>query len=219
MTTYKAQSDLWMGDYGDEYFDRNQLTTKTVATQVRVLERVLGTHRHSIATALEVGCGLGTNLVALQRICPGLIWSVPPDTPKQQSGRLFGVDINERAVVQAGKNSGAITEVQEATHLQFESSTINLVLTSGLLIHIPPSHLEQVISELYRVSNRYILIMEYFSRYATVIKHREKGRIWKRDYGSLMYKAHHVEVLDYGCTWNQLDGDDVNWWLFEKPAL
>ena len=48
-----------------------------------------------------------------------------------------------------------------AADLIFAPDAFDLVLTCGLLIHIPPDQIRQVIEELVRVSKRYVLAIEY----------------------------------------------------------
>jgi len=51
----------------------------------------------------------------------------------------------------------------EAQNLGFRENQFDIVLTSNVLLHIPPESIEDAISEIVRVSNGYVLSVEYFT--------------------------------------------------------
>ena len=72
---------------------------------------------------------------------------------------------------------------------------------------------------MYRVSNRYIVCIEYFSDKPEEIEYRgQSGMLWKRDFGSFWMEQHpDLKLLDYGFFWRRATGlDNLTWWLWEK---
>ena len=74
--------------------------------------------------------------------------------------------------------------------------------------------------EIFRVSSRYILCIEYFSPDPVTIHYRgHDDLLFKRDYGGLWLDWYPVlEHVADGFFWKRTTGlDNVNWWLFRKP--
>ena len=98
--------------------------------------------------------------------------------------------------------------------------SIDLVFTSGVLIHVAPEFLEVAYREMYRVARRYLLTIEYFSAEPETKTYRgEDGLLFKRDFGSLWLDLFPPLILvDYGFFWKRATGlDNLTWWLFAKP--
>ena len=58
-----------------------------------------------------------------------------------------------------------------------------MVFTSGVLIHIHPHDLADVMKEIYRCSREYIFGFEYYSENPTEIKYRgHQNLLWKADF-------------------------------------
>ena len=107
-----------------------------------------------------------------------------------------------------------------AERIDLEDDSIDLVFTSGVLIHITPGHLEAACREMYRVARRYLLTIEYFaSEPEEKIYHGETGLLFKRDFGAFWLDLFPTLVLvDYGFFWKRATGlDNLTWWLFAKP--
>lgn len=106
--------------------------------------------------------------------------------------------------------------------LPYPENSIDLVFTSGVLIHIAPDDLAQVTQEIVRVARYYVLAIEYFSHTPESIPYRGmEGYLFKRDFG-LHYMEHYpsLSVVDYGFLWKPIDsGDNTNWWLFAKREV
>ena len=95
----------------------------------------------------------------------------------------------------------------------------DLVFTSGVLIHVENSNLEKSVEEIYRVSKKYILCIEYFSDKEEFVYYDDGNAILvKRDYGALyLDKFKDLKIVDYGFLWKRIEKfDNVTWWLFEK---
>ena len=203
------QVDLWRSDFGESYAQRgnNRITEDGQAALLRDWGKILG-HANSPRpqSALEVGCNIGRNLVALQHFVP----------------TLHGIEPNRFACEQARQNealSGATIQEGEGSALPYTDNSIDLVFTSGVLIHVAPENLGGVVDEIVRVARHYIVCIEYFSHEPTeVAYHGLDGYLFKRDFGKFYLDRHPgLRVLDYGFLWQELDSaDNANWWLFAK---
>lgn len=203
------QLDLWRSKFGIDYAYRSE-NSISFENQKRLLldwGKVLKSANIAFPhSALEVGCNIGRNLIALRQLIP----------------ELHGIEPNEQVVKIAEKNSalsGVDLQVGSAFELPFADASVDLVFTSGVLIHIAPDDLPRAIKEIHRVSRRYIACIEYFSHELTEVKYRgHDGALFKQDFGKLYLQSFpDLRVVDYGFLWEPVDsGDDMNWWLFEK---
>ncbi|MBI3529698.1 MAG: methyltransferase domain-containing protein [Betaproteobacteria bacterium] len=203
------QLQLWKSAFGAEYASRegNRISTKNLRRLMRdwgrMLEHAVTPHPESV---LEVGCNIGRNLVALQGFVE----------------ELHAVEPNSEAVRTARANpvlKGVNIEEGSGFDLAFPDSSVDLVFTSGVLIHVAPEDLEKVTSEIVRVARHYVLCIEYFSHQPVQVPyHGREGYLFKRDFGRVyLEKFPDLRVLDYGFLWEPLDSsDNSNWWLFAK---
>ena len=101
----------------------------------------------STASILEVGCNVGWNLAYLRDLgCGGLAGIEPQSYAVERARqRMPGCDIRQGT----------------AFALPFADSSFDMVFTSGVLIHIHGDDLGTAMEEMYRVSRRYILYVEY----------------------------------------------------------
>lgn len=123
----------------------------------------------SIRNILEVGCNVGNQLALLQ---------------SQGFGNLYGIEIFDEAVEAAKRHTTNINIIQgSAFDIPFKDGYFDLVFTSGLLIHIAPDDLTAVMSEIHRVSGKYIWGYEYFSETHRSINYRgNDDRLWSGDF-------------------------------------
>jgi SAM-dependent methyltransferase len=126
------------------------------------------------AAVLEVGCGEGQVLDMLATL--GFT-------------DLMGCDINETALARAAPTYRGICA--DISSLPFSDETYDLVLTSGTLIHVlPMAALRHAVSELKRVSRRWLAGFEYWAKEPTGIAWRgQLGILWKCDFPSVLAKA------------------------------
>jgi spore coat polysaccharide biosynthesis protein SpsF len=205
------QRRAWRGEFGDAYTARNARTEESLASRVRFFTRVLGAVTLSSAPALlEIGCNVGMNLEALDRV--------------RRPARLFGVDLNEHALhsltgtpALAGR---ARVVAGEGQRLPFADGTVDLAFTCGVLIHVHPDDLLEVCREIVRVSRRYVLCAEYFSPRPEAIEYRGRmDLLFKRDFGGFyLDQWPELRLVDYGFLWKRTEFDDLNWWLFERTG-
>ena len=73
---------------------------------------------------------------------------------------------------------------------------------------------------LYRLSNRYILINEYYNPTPLTVEYRgAKDRLFKRDFAGELMDRYSLRLVDYGFLYhrdNYFPRDDSNWFLLEK---
>ena len=174
---HSKQEEFWSGDFGKNYSDRNPITAddaNAYATKCYGLSRIemnkmfLGDIPKE-AKILEVGCNVGSQLRTLKEM---------------GFKNLYGLELQDYAVKIARENDIDINYIKgSAFDLPFKDSYFDLVFTSGVLIHIHPDDLEKVMSEVYRVSNKYIWGFEYFSEDLKTINYRDNNDVlWKADY-------------------------------------
>ena len=203
------QIELWRSEFGEKYASRdaNLITDENQRRLVqdwgKILRTAISPRPQSV---LEVGCNIGRNLVALHNLVP----------------ELHGVEPHPKVCEQARANPAlakATIHEGDSSSLPYADSAIDLVFTSGVLIHIAPENLDKAVDEIVRVSRRYIVCIEYFSREPTQITYQGlDGFLFKRDFGRFYLERHpNLRPLDYGFLWHVFDSaDDCNWWLFEK---
>jgi pseudaminic acid biosynthesis-associated methylase len=211
-----SQAKLWTGKLGDDYTDRNAINDEQTQARCMYFSNVLNLIRVEGGDfpkeILEVGANQGQNIVALEHII-------------QAAGLKIKLDATEPNV----KARGMLTKNATMTNIHtfdqllpatmpIDSYSKELVFTSGVLIHVPTSELIPSMRELYRVSSRYILCMEYFSPVErSVTYHGEAEALWLRDYGSIYMDNFKLKLVGYGFCWKRVTKiDNVTWWLFEK---
>lgn len=202
------QLDHWTGEFGDAYVARNPATDDNVRLRLRALAPILarmdGDPPRSI---LECGCNVGLNVRALQHLT---------------RAEVFGIEPN-RAAREVVMRDGIL----DATHLAegsvgalpFPDASMDLVFTSGVLIHVAPDDLASAMREVHRVSRKYVLAIEYFSVKPEAVPYRGHTELlWKRDFGGAYLDLFPtLTPIDAGFLWSRTSGcDDATWWLFRK---
>ena len=207
MTT--KQVELWRSDFGADYATRNnnQITAEDQRRLLKDWGRILD---HAVTprprSVLEVGCNIGRNLLALRHLV----------------AELHGIEPNPRSC-RAARNHPELADARIAEgdgfNLPYEDGSVDMVFTSGVLIHVAPEDLGKMVDEIVRVSRRYVVCIEYFSHEPVSMPyHGMDGFLFKRDFGRFYLERHpSLRVVDYGFLWQQLDSsDNSNWWLFAK---
>jgi pseudaminic acid biosynthesis-associated methylase len=159
---------------------------------------------------MEVGCNIGLNLLYLSNIYNSNV-------------DLYGIEPNEKAFSILTSNKHIkLKEAWNATafDLPLPNASVDLVFTSGVLIHIAPDDLGKATDEIVRVAKKYVLCIEYFSHKPISMRYQNKENLlFKRDFGAFYLDRHsNLKCIDYGFLW-QRDlkvFDNLNWWLFEK---
>lgn len=176
----ETQLKLWKGEFGKEYTDRNEQTLEEMEddyikkfniTRTEINSKFIGNLDKTIRI-LEVGCGIGNQLLCLQ---------------KMGFTSLYGVDLQTYAIEKAKSRTSNINLTQTlAEELQFEDRFFELIFTSGVLIHLAPDNILNVLKEIHRCSRQYIYGSEYFAEDWTSVEYRgKKNALWKTDYSRL----------------------------------
>jgi pseudaminic acid biosynthesis-associated methylase len=178
MTT--SQEKFWSGEFGDQYTDRNTNIDQSTFEKFGITRTTMNQQFLSgldIKNVLEVGCNRGEQL--------NLLW-----LNNDNIEDAYGIDINTYALKEARKGNIHLNFVKgSALDIPFKDNYFDMVYTSGVLIHIHPDNLKQVMSEIYRVSKKYIWSFEYFSPNCEEINYRgNKGFLWKNDFATLYIK-------------------------------
>ncbi len=162
-----SQLNLWRSEFGRDYTDRNDREKpERVTSWKRVLEGIAPTR------VLEVGCNVGWNLEYLRRLGVTELYGIEP--------QLYAVERARWRGPQFGVLQGT------AFDLPFKDGWFDLSFTSGVLIHISPDTVANALDEIYRVSKKWIVAIEYDDTKETEINYRgHAGALWKRDHGAL----------------------------------
>lgn len=206
MSNYKTeQENFWAGSFGDTYIERNAddwRMRSSIGLFSEILSSCIG-----LNSALELGCNIGLNLEALKAIAPGLA--------------LSGVEINENAHRQAQEK--ALGEIHLGSILEpLELPKADLTFTKTVLIHINPDELDKVYRNLVELSNRYVLVVEYYNPSPVSVVYRgNDDRLFKRDFAGELMDRYGLELLTYGFSYHRdklFPQDDCTWFLMEKPV-
>ncbi|MBU0675233.1 MAG: methyltransferase domain-containing protein [Proteobacteria bacterium] len=203
-----AQLQHWTGEFGTGYRERNDFAPWKMPLGVEAYRRMIG--GLEVRSILEVGCNIGLNLSYINELFGGVV-------------KLHGVEPNGEALEELKARPGielAGAWNTSAFDVPLDDGAIDLVLTSGVLIHIAPGDLPRATDEIVRVASRYVLCVEYFShRPEEIPYHGQQGLLYKRDFGKF-YKDRYPQLtcVDYGFLWQEEFRifDNLNWWLFEK---
>ena len=205
-----TQLDAWRGEFGDRYIDRNETLTEVLRMRTRMWAEMLkGTYGVEPESILEVGCNIGLNLRAIDRLSAATLYAVEPNAKARQRVIDDRVMAAERLHNATGQN------------LPFSAGEIDMVFSAGVLIHVHPDDLGAVADEMHRVSNRWILVAEYFSTKPESIPYRGRNDLlFKRDFGGFFLdRFDDIEIAADGFQWRRSTGlDDVTWVLFRKKS-
>ncbi len=188
--------DLWRGEFGDSYHERNRFAPEDVKP---LFNKILA--GIELGCVLEVGCGLGHNLMAIV------------------AEERWGVEPNEAARYEANFTYPELRVVDgNAAYLPFpDDDYFDLVLTCGLLIHIPPTDIQAVVEEVARVSKQYVLAIEYAAVEEEEVEYRgHRDVLWRRPYGKLFVAWADMKLV----AWDAEDSNlypGCSWWLLEQP--
>ncbi|MEO6777442.1 MAG: pseudaminic acid biosynthesis-associated methylase [Kofleriaceae bacterium] len=162
-----SQLALWRSEFGRDYTDRNDVAKpERIVSWQRLLEGIVPQR------AVEVGCNVGWNLTYLQELGVKELYAVEPQPYAVEKARARNPAFN----VLCGTGFD----------LPFKDGFADLAFTSGVLIHIAPADLAKVMAEMYRVSRRYVVAIEYDWPVEEEIKYRGNGdSLWKRPHGAI----------------------------------
>jgi spore coat polysaccharide biosynthesis protein SpsF len=204
MRELTEQEAFWQGEFGNQYVERNvgqPLVAANLALFAQALTRV-----GQIDSLVELGTNAGNNLQALNQLLPRC--------------ELFGVEINASAC--AAARALGIARIWQGSLFDFpRERTFDLTLSKGVLIHLAPELLPAAYAQLYELSQRYILIAEYYNPTPVEVPYRgNSGKLFKRDFaGEMLDRYDDLQLLDYGFGYHrdrQFPVDDITWFVLEK---
>ena len=195
----------WTGVFGREYTKRNALTLQEMnalykrnygVTRTELNEMFLKRIDRS-AKILEVGCNIGNQLLCLQ---------------KMGFSKLYGIDIQECAVELSKNRTRNINIIWgSAFDIPFNDNFFDLVFTSGLLIHIYPSDIAEVMKEIHRCTREYIWGFEYYADEFTEIIYRgHKNLLWKANHAKTYLELFNDLELIKEERLKYLNGENIN---------
>ena len=184
--------ELWSGPFGDQYTDRNQVDWHDRIPFWRDIISTTGAR-----SVFEMGCNAGWNLSAIRRCYPDVA--------------AIGNDINQRACEQADAAGLLVVNRLDFTDV---GGRAELVFTAGVLIHIEPEHLVEVMTALAAKSYRWVMAIEYAAEQEEQVEYRgHKDKCWRRPYGRL-YQNLGLTMRRYGGAGRGFD--NCTYWLMEK---
>ncbi|MEE2526203.1 pseudaminic acid biosynthesis-associated methylase [Hyphobacterium sp. HN65] len=205
--SYKTEQEaFWAGQFGDEYRERCSLEPELVAARTTCMAHMLR-KAAPVGSAFEIGCNIGLNLMALNRVSPAI--------------EIEAIEINAESARLA--NELGVAKVENASVLEYlPQRTYDLTMICGVLIHLNPEVLPQVYDVLFSASNRHILLFEYYNPTPVEVNYRgHEGRLFKRDWAGEMLDRFNgkLELKDYGFFYHRdpiARSDDGTWFLLEK---
>lgn len=207
MMSLTPQMKVWAGEFGKAYTDRNSSTPEELdqlyinrygISRTELNSKFLSDVSdidHSIRI-LEVGANIGTQLSLLQLSAFSSLW---------------GIELQWYAVELSKQRTQHINILQgSAFDLPFKDGYFDLVFTSGVLIHIDPKNISNIIQEIYRCTRKYIWGFEYWSERYTEVAYREhQDLLWKADYAKLYQQKFSDLVLVKEEHYFYLDNPDL----------
>lgn len=180
----KRPQKVWKSEFGEAYTERKAQSVQELnniyndrfgKTQTELNREFLDQIDRDIRI-LEVGSSIGTILQSLKEL---------------GFQNLYGIDIQPKAVERAHAESPELNIIEgDALDIPFKDDYFDLVLTSCVLIHIPPEEIDQAIQEITRCATDYVYGYEYYADEYTEITYRQKENIlWKANFPKL-YEEH-----------------------------
>lgn len=202
---YKTeQENFWANEFGNEYPSRNEGEI-LIASKLALFSKIFQ-HCPTVNSVAELGCNIGLNLIAINRINRQL--------------KLRGYEINEKAANAAQEEK--IAEIVNSTIIKKldASEKFDLTFTAGVLIHINPEMLHEVYQNLYDLSNRYIMVCEYYNPTPVSIEYKgHQDRLFKRDFAGELMEKFNLKLVNYGFNYRHdpyFTNTDTTWFLLSK---
>lgn len=134
-------------------------------------------------SVLEVGCNCGPNLQQIRNKFPNI--------------EVFGVDISEEAIKEAGNCMPGNFQVGSVIDISLPDGSVQVVLADAVLMYIGPEEIEKAISEITRVSGDAVIICDWFDKSELGVV---KDGHWARDYSKLLEKQGFLETEKHKLT-------------------
>jgi pseudaminic acid biosynthesis-associated methylase len=177
------QRKTWESEFGEDYLQRNLFNPEQLDSLYLSRYGISKTNLNNDflkdiprdARILEIGTNIGNQILHLQSM--GFT-------------NLYGIEIQDRAINFAKHRADNLNIIKgDALDIPFKDNFFDVVFTHGVLIHISPENINNVLKEIYRVSKKYIWGLEYFAEEYTEIEYHGKSSLmWKTDFLKL-YKT------------------------------
>jgi len=120
---------------------------------------------------LEMGCNYARELKHLQGLA-----------------KLYGIDISSEKISRAKAYiPDAIFRVADAAKIPYINNRFELVYSTGCFAHTRPERIKSIMDEIYRVSSKYVLLVEYVgSHLSKNTVGNCKQNTWVHDYNKLV---------------------------------
>ena len=199
------QEEFWAGAFGSEYIGRNN-SNELLASNLNFFTKALHSAKN-FGSCIEFGANIGMNLRALGLLYPNL--------------QFNAIEINEEACTELASYIGQENCFNGSIFDFKTDKKFDLAMIKGVMIHLNPEMLDSVYEKLYEVSNKYILIAEYYNPSPVAISYRgHEDRLFKRDFaGEMLRKYPDLELVDYGFAYKgdvMFPQDDITWFLLAK---
>ena len=201
------QEDFWAGQFGTDYIERNR-SNQLLASNLEFFSRALR-RAGRVGSCVELGANIGMNLRALKLLYPEI--------------EARGVEINEQAAAELRQTIGE-NRVFEGSIFDWQpAEKVELALVKGVMIHLNPELLPVAYDRLHAVSERFVLVAEYYNPAPVAIAYRgHQDRLFKRDFaGEMLDRFADLKLIDYGFSYRRdpaFPQDDITWFLMEKIA-
>lgn len=198
------QLSQWKEEFGNQYTIRNfstleefeQSYVKKYGTSKTMMFEEFMSDKSKDIKILEVGCNIG---LQLQCLC------------SLGFKNLYGIEPQSFALYLAKTQSTFNYAPGNIFDIPFKNEYFDLVLISGVFIHIRPDDLYEAMKEVIRCTKKYILIFEYYSDKIEEIEyHGEKNLLWKAPYADLFVKNFDNVMINKQKKYKYLDNDNVD---------
>jgi len=193
------QQEYWKGSGGDRYAERNS-EFHNVEYEDGLRLDIFKSFLDKIprdSTILEIGCSRGQTTKILKDM---------------GFHKITGIDINQSAIQQARCDFPELTFIHKSVEDCIFMLNFDLVITSGVLIHIHPDDLPKVIDKIKSLSNKYIFGYEYYSNLTKSIKHPSK--CWSSDYVNMFEIG--IKRVELHKTKKKVEAPNHSFFLLEK---
>lgn len=200
-----SQEEFWAGTFGEQYIERNN-NTQLIASNIALFTKIVSQMNHA-KSIIEIGSNIGLNLHAFKAIIPEI--------------NCTAIEINKKASEILKTNIPDCNIINNSIFECELDETFDIVLIKGVLIHINPNLLKEVYEKLYKLSNKYIIIAEYYNPTPVeVVYQGNKDKLFKRDFAGEMLETYSdLRLIDYGFSYhkdNMFPQDDITWFLLGK---
>jgi spore coat polysaccharide biosynthesis protein SpsF len=205
MSFKTEQEEFWASEFGNEYIGRNK-SDELLASNLNFFSKAFNQLGRP-NSLIEFGANIGMNLRAIKLLFPKV--------------KVSGIEINNNAEKELADLIGKENTFNGSIFDYESNEKFDVSLIKGVLIHINPEMLSVVYEKLYRASNKYILICEYYNPSPVTVNYRgHNDRLFKRDFaGEMLETFDDLELIDYGFTYKRdkaFPQDDITWFLLKK---